>query len=121
MSAVPVAIPKHGLDRLLLTVPVIGTSGRKFVVGVYTQEGPTSKSVTVYVPGKRLFAVFPVCKVGVHVYENGPMPPLACTVADPKLAQVIENVVKEWVGVGLIEMLDSAETEQPFILVPITV
>ena len=47
------------------------------------------------------------------------MPPEADTVAEPKLPQVIEKVLKERVGVGLIATLVCAEAVQ-FREVPIT-
>ena len=36
--------------------------------------------------------------LGSGMMEKGPMPPVACTVADPRLAQVIEVLLTEMQG-----------------------
>lgn len=42
-----------------------------------------SVTVTVYVPGHRLFAVAALPPDGAQLYVNGPVPPVVVTVADP--------------------------------------
>ena len=51
---------------------------------------------------------------------KGPVPPLALTVAEPKLPQVMEKVLKDKAGVGFMATLVTALAVQ-FRAVPITV
>ena len=46
-------------------------------------------------PGLNPVATEFVCPEGIHVYEKGPIPPVADTVAEPKFAQVIEVLLTE--------------------------
>jgi len=55
-----------------------------------------------------------LCADGAQEYEYGPSaPPLAATVADPRVAQVMEEVLKDKEGTGLKLMKLVALAEQP--------
>jgi hypothetical protein len=119
--AVPVLAPLQVMLGVLNRFPVNGISEVKIVVAVDVQPVPRSKVESVYVFGFRLFATENVCAVGDHVYENGPIPPEGNTVALPRLAQVMEAVIKERAGTGRMATEALALPVQPKEEVPVTV
>ena len=74
----------------MFKLPVSGISELKVVEAVYVKLLPKSNTVSVYVPGLKPVATELVWALGIHVYEKGPMPPVAATVAEPKFEQVID-------------------------------
>ena len=66
-------------------------------------------------------ATGPDWPVGIQEYVNGPVPPLALTVADPRLPQVMEKVLNDSVGAGLRYKDPVAVAEHPCAVKPVTV
>ena len=94
-AAVALLMPKQGAMLALEIVAVSGTSGLNSKVELYELAVPASYTQTVCVPGLRPLATLPVCTTGDHEYVNGPKPANAVTVAEPRLAQVIELLIAD--------------------------
>jgi hypothetical protein len=102
-------------------VPDKGTRGVNVVVRIYEQVLPLSLTKTEYDAGNNPVTAEPVNAVGVHVYENGPTPPEALIVTEPRLAHVIENVLKLKTGIGFTLTVEVADAVQVFAEVPMQV
>jgi hypothetical protein len=84
-------------------------------------QPPADVTVTLKVPGARelrLCAVDPV----FHKYVNGPLTPVAVTLAEPVLLLQVDGLVDRFSVIdALFVMTVVAELVQPFALVTVTV